>query len=199
MTEQELARTFWPGSRKELFIESVVLQMRSNLQHVKVGLMMPLSDGKLVGMPSWVGEGFDHIGKQDTLESSIKYTLELKEMSLYIHSTEDTPKASQTVFNVFLTAFSLRRDEQDENNDEVSDVNLHFVSYIPFTAEFWAWIGRHYRKTIFVRFETTQAELPSGQEKPSTTDTQMKLGEDGYEAARREATSKDHDAEFARA
>lgn len=194
MTEAELAKAFWPGSRKELFIESVTLQLRSNLQHVKVGLMMPLSDGKLVGMPGWVGEGFDHIGKEDSLETSIKYTLELHEMSMYIHSTEDTPKPAQTVFNVALTAFSLRRDEQDEKDDDLSDVNLHFVSYIPDTAEFWGWIRKYYRKSIFVRFETTQQDLPIPEAKP---DTQMKLGDAGYEEARKDATSKERDAEFA--
>lgn len=197
MTEAELAKTFWPGSRKELIVEAVsLLQNRAGEQRIKIGLMMPLSDGKLVGMPSWVGDGFDHIGKEDTLETSIKFALDLKEMSMYIHTTEDTEKPAQTVFNVMLSAFTLRRDPQDEGEEELADVCLHFVAYVPDNTQLWAWIRTHFRKSIFVRFETTQQELPLSQPQP---DKQMKLGDDDYESQRREATSKAHDQEFASA
>jgi hypothetical protein len=186
MTDAELAKCFFPSVRKELIIEAVsLLQNRAGEQRIKVGLVMPLSDGKLVGMPSWVGDGFDHIGKEDTLETAIKYALDLKEMSMFIHSTEDTPKPTHTIFNVMLTAFSLRRDPQDESEEELPDVALHFAAYVPDSTPFWAWLQKHFRKSIFVRFETTQQELPLSQPAP---DNQMKLGSDDYEAQRKEAT-----------
>lgn len=175
MTEQELARCFFPSTRKELVVSAVsLLQNRAGEQRIKIGLMMPLNDGRLVGLPTWIGEGYDHIGKEDTLETAIKYALDLKEMSLYAYTTPESDKPAQTVFNVTLTQFSLRRDPQDEEADDLADVALHFSAYVPDNTQFWSWVRTHFRKSIFVRFETTQAELPLGQV-PAQSQPQMSL------------------------
>lgn len=196
MTEAELARCFFPQTRKELLIETItLLQTRAGENRIKLGLMMPLSDGKLVGMPSWVGDSLDVIGREDSLESAVKFAVDLKEMTLTIYSTEDSQKPAQLAVAPLLNGFSLRRDPQEEEAEELSDINLHFVAYIGATTQLWGWFFVHFRKSIFVKFETTQADLPLEQ----TPDTQMKLGDDGYEEARKEATSKAHDKEFAQA
>lgn len=192
MTEAALARCFFPQVRKELIIETLsLLQTRAGESRIKLGLMMPLSDGKLVGMPSWVGDSLDIIGREDSLESAVKFDVNLKEMTLTIYSTEDSQKAAQLAVAPLLNAFTLRRDPQDDEDEELSDINLHFVAYVSATTELWGWFYRHFRKSIFTKFETTQADLPL----EPAPDTQMKLGD--YEAERKEATSKAHDAEFA--
>jgi hypothetical protein len=171
MTEAELARCFFPSARKELIIETLtLLQTRAGESRIKLGLVMPLGDGKLVGLPGWIGDSLDIIGREDSLESAVKFDVNLKEMTLTIYSTEDSQKPAQ-----------------------LSDVNLHFVAYVAANTELWGWFYKHFRKSIFTKFETTQADLPLAQ-----PDTQMKLGDD-HETERKEATSKAHDAEFARA
>lgn len=183
MTEAELARTFFPGSRKELLIESItLLQTRAGESRIKLGLVMPFSDGKLVGMPSWIGDSYDVIAKEDSLLTSDKWRHDLKEMTLIIYSTEDSQKPAQLAVAPLLNSFSLRRDPQDEGDEELSDVNLHFVAYIGATTQLWSWFYLHFRKSIFVKFETTQADLPLAQ-----PDKQMSL--DDHEAARKDATS----------
>jgi hypothetical protein len=193
MTDAELARCFFPQTRKEIIIETLaLLQTRAGENRIKLGLMMPLSDGKLVGMPSWIGDSLDIIGREDSLESAVKFDVNLKEMTLTIFGTEDSQKPAQLAVAPLLNAFQLRRDPQEDEDEELSDVNLHFVAYIGATTVLWSWFYTHFRKSIFTKFETTQADLPLEQ-----PDTQMKLGDDGYEAARKDATGKERDVEFA--
>lgn len=198
MTDAELAKTFWPGSRKELVVTAVqLLQNTAGEQRIKMAYMLPLGDGRLVGMPSWVGEGYDLIGKEGTRVKSIKYELDLKEMTMYIHTTEDIEKPAHTIFNVMLTGFVMSR--KPEKGDELSDVNLHFEAYMPDDRAFWSWIKLHFRASIFTRFDTTQQELPLEQA-PAIEEKQMKLSkDDGYEKERKQATSKSQDAQFANA
>jgi hypothetical protein len=192
MTEAELARCFFPQTRKEIIIETLtLLQTKAGENRIKLGLMMPLSDGKLVGMPGWIWDSLDIIGREDSLESAVKFDVNLKEMTLTIYTSEDSQKPAQLAVAPLPNAFQLCREPQ-EGKEEISDVNLHFVAYIGATTTLWSWFYTHFRKSIFTKFETTQADLPL--EKP---DTQMKLGDDGYEDARKDATSKVHDPEFA--
>jgi hypothetical protein len=196
MTEYELGKTFFAGARKEMIVEAVgLLETKAGEKRIKVALTMPLSDGKLVGMPGWLGASYDVIGKEDSLLMADKWGHDLKEMTLTIFSTEDSQKATQIAVAPLLNSFQLRRDPQDEEQEELSDVNLHFVAYVTANMELWRYFYGVHRKSIFVRFETTQQEL--FQEKAE--DKQMKLGEDEYEDARRDATSKARDAELARA
>jgi hypothetical protein len=172
MTDAELARCFFPQTRKELVVETLsLLQTRAGESRIKLGLMMPLSDGRLVGMPGWIGDSLDTIGREDSLESAIKFAVELKEMTLTIYTTEDAQKPAQLAVAPLINSFCLRRDPQ-EDAEEVSDVNLHFFAYVSATTELWGWFYRHFRHSVFVRFETTQADLPLV---PVQPDTQMSL------------------------
>jgi hypothetical protein len=180
-TDYELARTWFPGVRKELIIESLsLLQSKAGETRIKLGLVMPLSDGKLVGMPEWVGASYDVIGKEGSLLTADKWGHDLKEMTLTIFSTEDSQKAAQIAMCPLLNSFCLRRDPQDGDAEELSDVNLHFFAYVNATTTLWSWFYVHFHKSIFTKFETTQADLPLAQ-----PDKQMKLGEDDHEAARK--------------
>lgn len=198
MTDYELAKTFFPGVRKEMLISGItLLETKAGESRIKLALTLPLSDGKLVGMPSWLGASYDVIGKADSLLTSDKWGHEIKEMTWTAYATEDSPKPATLAVCPLMNSFQLKRATQDEAEDELSDVNLHFVAYLADSAPLWSWCRVHHRKSIFVKFETTQQELF---DQPAP-DTQMKLGDDkgDYEAARKDATSKARDAEFAQA
>lgn len=191
MTDYELAKTFFAGSRKELLIQSIgLLKTKAGENRIKVGLVMPLSDGKLVGMPNWVGDSFDVIGKADSLLVSDKWAHEIKEMTLTIYSTDDSQKPAQLAIAPLMNSFQLKREPQSEDAEELSGVCLHFVAYLTDNTQLWAWIRPHYRKSIYVKFETTQQELFE----QSKVEAQPTLD---YEAERAEACSPEHDSEFA--
>lgn len=196
MTEYELAKTWFPSARKELIISTVtLLQTKAGENRIKLGVTLPLSDGKLVGMPGWLGDSYDVIGKADSLLMSDKWGHEIKEMTWTAYSTEDSTKPAQLAVCPLMNSFQLKRGPQDEDAEELSDVCLHFVAYLTDSSPLWSWCRVNHRKSIFVKFETTQQEL--FEQKPD--DKQMKLGDDGYEEARKDATSKGRDSQFANA
>jgi hypothetical protein len=188
-----LEKTFFPSSRKQLLVETItLLKNPAGETRIKLGLAMPFDDGKLVGMPSWVGTAYDSIGKEDSFETTTKFNVELSEMKLFVFTGADSEKPAQTLSNVILKTFSISRGSEAEDAEELSDVSLHFTAYVPATLEAWGWLFRHYRQSIFVRFETTQMDLPLA-EKPA--DPQMTIPT--YEEERKAACAKEQDAEFA--
>jgi hypothetical protein len=197
MTEGNfLEKTFFPGVRKQLRVETIsLLTDRADINRIKVPFSMPLNDGKLTGIPAWLAEGYEHMAKEESQESSIKFAVQLSEMSLYLHTTEDIQHAAQTLFSVSLKDFKLEREETDEEDEELPELALAFVAIIPGNRKVWDWLYPYNKKNVYVRFDTTQPDLA---DKPKP-DTQMRLGDDGYDAARKDATSKAHDADFARA
>lgn len=200
MTEGNfLEKTFFPGTRKQLRVETIqLLTDRADVSRIKVAFSMPLDDGKLTGMPAWIADGYEHMAKEESQESSIKFAVQLSEMSLYMHTTEDIAHAAQTLFSVTMKDFKLDRDDTDEEDDEVAEMAIYFVAYIPGNRKVWDWLYPYNKKNVYVRFDTTQPDLA---DKPKPADSQMKLGDDkgDYEAARKDATSKARDAEFAQA
>jgi hypothetical protein len=200
LTAFELARTWFPGVRKELIIKLIQLhKTRAGTNQIRLSVVMPLGDGKLVGMSSWLGASYDVIGKEDSLLTFEKWGHEITEMVWTIYTADDSPRPSQTSTCPLMRSFTLRRGKQDGDDEDLADINLQFEAYLTDSTELWAWCRKHYREPIFVKFETTQKEL--FEEKP-VDDKQMTLGEtakedpDEFEEARREATSKAHDPEF---
>lgn len=196
-SDYELAKTWWPGVRKEILIEQItLLETKAGEKRIKLGVKMPLGDGRLVGMPSWIGDSYDVIAKEDSLLTSDKWGHTIKEMTLNIFRTDDGQKVSQLCSAPLMAAFQLKRDPQSDDDEEVSELNLHFVIYVVASHKLWSWLYEVRGLSIYVRFETTQKELPLGE----VDDKQMKLGEnkDAFEDERQEATSPEHDDEFAR-
>lgn len=194
LTDYELAKTFFPETRKELLVQNILLLDFKDTKRIKLGVSMPLADRKVVGMPTWIGDSFDVMAREGSLLTTDKFGHDIKEMTLTIFPTDDSPKPVQLATAPLLTAFSLRRGS-DEDDGELGEPTLHFTIYISATIKLWNWLYGVHRQSIYVRFETTQAELPLNQ----VDDKQMKLGEEDHEAARKQATSKSQDAQFANA
>lgn len=190
-----LGKTFFPGSRKEIKLNKIEgLRDKEGNPRIKVELIMSLADGKQVGMPSWIGEAYDHLGKQDTLETSTTFDAQMEGMSLYIHELPESKDPAKTAFSCMFANFRMTREGDDEKTDELGDVALKFVAYIPGDKRLWTWLYDYNKAKLWIRFECTQAELiPDAAPKQ---ETQLPLGGDDFEAQRQEATSKAHDAEF---
>lgn len=193
----DFCKTFYPGARKKLLVQGIsLLQSSEGEKRIRMELVMPFGDGALVGTPTWIGEAYDHLSKEDTVERFTRFEMDLDGMSMFVFATEDQEKPMQTLYNVTLSDFSMVRKKQGDDEDELTDVTLKFVAKVPSNPKLWQWIYPYHRGSIFVRHESTQADLPIEVVKP---DTQMKLGDEGYGEQRREATSKAHDPEFAQA
>jgi hypothetical protein len=192
LTASYLSKTFFPGSRKQLRVQNIqLLTDKAGVNRIHLRLLMSLADNKLVGIPSWVAEAYDHMAEEESQEVSTKFAVDLDEMTMYIHTTEDIDRHALTAFSVKLKNFKLTREKTDEEDEELPDLALCFEAYLPDNRAAWHFFYDYGKKYIFVRFDTTQPEL-----KPKE-DKQMKLVGDDHEAQRKEATSPKHDAEFA--
>lgn len=197
MTQAEMAKLFFPGSRRGYEVIDIgLLQTAKGEKRIKMEISTSFADGKTVSMPSYLGEPFERLAKQDSVERFSKLDLEFEAMSLFIYTTEDHQKTAQTLYNVHCSSFTMVREKLKEGAEEVPDVSLKFVATAPSNPGFWNWIYPYHRNHFFVRFEPTQSDLSEGKQKEKAAD-QMKLGDDGYESARKNATSKERDAEFA--
>jgi hypothetical protein len=196
MTDYERAKMFFPQTRKELHVQDIsLLETAAGEKRIRLELIMPFGDEKLVGMPSYIGDEYDHLAKEESVARYSTLNLKFEAMSFFVYTTEDHDKVAQTLYNVHMASFTMNREKQKEGSDVLSDVYMKFVALVPSNPKLWGWLYPYHRNSIFVRFESTQAEIEPEQE--AEPDKQLKLGDDGYGAARKNATSKERDAEFA--
>lgn len=200
MTSYELAKTFFPSCRKLLIPKQISLlqtrgtETRKGETRIKINFAMPLDDGKQVGMPSWVGDEYDTMAREGSMLTYKKWGHEITEMTTTFYTADDSPKPSLVAPCPLFQAFTMQR--SGAKDDDLPGINLHFEVYMNDSTEAWSWFRRNYRQATYGLFQTTQMELPVTSSAP---DTQMKLGDDNYEAARKDATSKAHDRELSRA
>lgn len=193
-SDYELAKTFFPETRKEIITQAVtLLETKAGEKRMKLLMVMPLEDDKLVGMPTWIGDSYDVICKDGSLLSADKWSHAIKDMTLNTFATDDGERVKHLISAPLLNNFTLQRGKRGEEDDSMPEIYLQFVAYVVASQPLWTWFYEKRGQSIYIRFETTQKELPLAEDK------QLKLGDDGYEDARREATSKAHDPEFAQA
>lgn len=199
MTDYELAKTFFPGTRKELITQSVqLLETRAGEKRLKLSLIMPLVDDKLVGMPSWIGDSFDVICKEGSLLTEDKWGHKIKDMVSTIFNTDDADRSKFVVNTPLLVGFSLQRKKAGGDEDNLPDIYLHFYGYLVASQQLWNWFYEKRGNSMWVNFETTQKELPLGENKQmNLTDAEQEAQQ--RDADRKEAISQAHDEEFARA
>jgi hypothetical protein len=209
MTNQEMARTFFPGVRKEVFVNEIsLLESRAGEVRIRLKLRMPLSDGKQTGMPEWVGIPYEHMVREGSVEGCTKYTHELPEMALFCHTNETQTKPSQSLLKGLLSNFSMKRGPDADDGEELGGIWLEFAAHIPDNSEAWSWFYRH-RKPIWMRFESMQMDLPLNP-KPAESDQLPLMGKlitekgivdtgpvgDQFDGERRQDLSPARDAEF---
>lgn len=158
LTPYELAKTFFPGCRKANILKQVtLLQTKADEKRQKILFSMPLGDGKQVGMPSWLGDGYDTMVREGSTLKFIKWDHDISEMSMTIFATDDGKRPTMMVVCPKLTSFTLRRGTEDDEN--LAEVYLQFEIYANDSAELWNWARLNHRHTTYCLFETTQMEL----------------------------------------
>lgn len=144
--------TFFPGSNRRVILGSPTLQTTS--RRVCIPIRMPLSGESFTGMPDWIGESFAAVSKY--LTEASPQVQQIAGVTLAFHN--DAPKGelfappSAKAPSCELKAFSVCR---VEDPDEDPTIELQFKSYIPFTRDFWDWIGQMAGHEVYMAFPSS--------------------------------------------
>lgn len=172
MDNSDMAKLFYPGVRKAVFVQGIsLLETTEGEKRIRLEMSME-DDGRLIGMPFYFADPYEHIAKADSVEKFSKLELDFEAMSLYLYTTEDHDKSAQVLFNVKMGSFMMVRGIG--NKDEAADVSIKFVAKVPSNPKLWSWLYAYHRATVFIRFEPTQADISDAQAK-AQPDKQMKL------------------------
>lgn len=156
-------KTFFPGTRKEIRIESVQLHSdKSDVQKIKLVLSMPLDDGKQVGMPSWIHDDYARLATVGCEAGSVKYPdMALKEMTLDCFEDFGADNHSKRLLSPNMNSFSMQRGDKIDK-ESPTPVWLEFTAYVDFSTSIWAWLPQVFRPgSVWMRFECTQQEIPA--------------------------------------
>jgi len=140
--------TFFPGSSRRVVLGSPTLQTSN--RRICLPVTMPLSDGSVVGMPDWLGIAFEQVSKH--CKTFIPEIEQLVDLTLAFDN--DKPKGelfeapSAKVPAAEIRKFVVLRAGEPED----PEVELHFKAYIPFTRDFWGWIGEMAGHEVFMGF-----------------------------------------------
>ncbi len=155
--------SFFPRTRKELFLTSITaLANSAGEKRLKLGITMPMMDGKLVGMPEWLSEPFIRVQKSDLGVESVKSIVELDGMTLRMFSTDQSEEPILELPGALLKSFIVRRVSNGNSSGEVSDAELAFQIYTTWNRKVWNFGWTHFHSTCFCNFISTQASLSFG-------------------------------------
>ena len=134
--------SFFPGTHRRITIGSPTKQCSNG--RIVFLIQMPLSGESFVGMPDWVGAGFEAVSKSFT-----EVEPEVQQVSdLVLAFNNDKPASelfaphSAKAPGSELKGFKIVR----VGDPEDSAVELQFKAFVPFTRDFWAWIRRDGRQ-----------------------------------------------------
>ncbi len=184
------ATTFFPGSNRRVILGSPTLQTTS--RRVCIPIRMPLTGESFTGMPDWIGTAYEAVSKylteaspevQEISDTTLAFFNDAPSGELFAPPSAKVPASTLKGFSV------TRVDDPDED----PEVELQFKAYIPFTRNFWAWVGEMAGKEVHMAFPSSlggTVTITRPSEKPPLYD------DPEMEADRVEALKPEHDAEF---
>lgn len=182
------ATTFFPGSNRKVILGSPTLQTTS--RRVCIPIRMPLTGESFQGMPDWIGTAYEAVSRY--LTEASPDVQQVADVTLGFYNDKPTGELfappSAKVPSSEIKNFSVTRVGDPDGDPEVE---LQFKAFIPFSRDFWNWIGEMAGKEVYMAFPSslggTVAVKP--QTKPLYDDPEMK-------AERQEAVKAEHDEEF---
>ena len=187
--------TFFSGADCRVILGSPTLQTTN--RRVSIPIRMPLNGETFGSMPSWVGTAYQAVSRYLTEASpevqqvaglTLAFYNEKREGEMFSAPSAKAPGCELKAFTV------MRVGDPDPDTDP--EVELHFKAYIPYTRDFWEWIGEMAGKEVQMAFPASVGQEQVGNR--ATNGTKPLYDDDDLEAERREALKPEHDAEFAR-
>ena len=143
--------SFFPGTHRRITIGSPTKQCSNG--RIVFPIQMPLSGESFVGMPDWVGAGFEAVSKSFT-----EVEPEVQQVSdLVLAFNNDKPAGelfappSAKAPGSELKGFKIVR----VGDPEDPAVDLQFKAFVPFTRDFWAWIGEMAGNEVYMAFPSS--------------------------------------------
>lgn len=204
MSNDERVQTFFPNQRKHVKVlpGGTGPGKTGDVRYIQLALKMELSDGKLVGMPDYIGQAYAVLAKEGSLLDSPKVLVTLSGVSIALYATEKSADASLEVEECVLSKFVMTR-EKAKKEGEMDPIHLRFVlqtnGWVP---KLWKWLGDNFQSEFWIGFGGTQMTLeligPAAvDEEDEEEPAQMQLTEaEQLEKDRKEATSPAMDSVF---
>ncbi len=145
--------TFFPSADRKVILGSPTLQSTS--RRICLPVRMPLTGQSFVGMPEWISTAFESVSQYLTEATPQVEQIADVNLSFFNHPRGElfeTP--SVKVPQCELKKFVVVRVSDGENDDAVE---LHFKAYLPFTRDFWAWIGEMAGHEVIMAFPSSLA------------------------------------------
>lgn len=162
-------QTFFPNSRKEVALHSGGTGLLAD-KRINLAVVMPLADGRILGMPGWLSDEYVLVSKEDgsTERTTNMAQLEGVEVSLYANDTQQEPILKLDSCSVQKFQFVKGKNKK---NGALGSVNLHFnISTISFNKKLWDLIPDYNNATLFAVFSGTQMTMSFG--KPREVDSE---------------------------
>ena len=142
---------FFAGTFRRVVIGSPTKQCSNG--RIVFALQMPLSGESFVGMPTWIGEGFDAVKASFTeVEPEVQ---QVSDLELAFHNDKPAGELfappSAKVPGSELKGFKITR----VGDPEDPKIELQFKAFAPFTRDFWIWIGEMAGKEVYMGFPTS--------------------------------------------
>ena len=146
-------QTFFSSADRKVILGSPTLQSTS--RRICVPVRMPLSGQSFVGMPDWISTAFESVSQY--LTEATPQVEQIADVNLSFFNDPrgelfETP--SVKVPQCELKKFVVVRVPDGENEDMVE---LQFKAYLPFTRDFWEWIGEMAGHEVIMAFPSSLA------------------------------------------
>jgi hypothetical protein len=158
----EKVETFFPNQRKRMLLKAAgtgPLMGSDKQRRIKLALKMALDDGKLVGMPSYIADGYNALAKEDSVLDGPKVLIELDGMNCAFFTTDKTKDSSIKIEGCMLHSFHVER-EKPKKDGEAPPIFLYFTlktnGWIP---KLWTWLADNLNAEFWMQFESTSMSL----------------------------------------
>lgn len=173
---------FFPKKRRR--VDLIRPTMKRNAQkekRISLQFSMPMTSDNLVGMPDYIGQGFEAIGKENSsmLKAEIGTELDAMNIRFFQLSEKDERPEKQVdlrLIGALLSAFNLSKNP-GRGDVPQKDVMLTFKVTVPFKSYIWQWAGDRAGDTLFAEFESTQQTFEAAAKRDSEDDEQMDFAE----------------------
>jgi hypothetical protein len=143
--------SFFPGTHRRITIGSPTKQCSNG--RIVFPIQMPLTGESFIGMPDWIGAGFNAV--RDSFTEVEPETQQVGDLVLAFNNDKPAGELfappSAKVPGSELKGFKIVRVGDPDN----PNIELQFKAFAPFTRDFWAWIGEMAGKEVYMAFPSS--------------------------------------------
>ena len=160
------------GNQRKVLLSTATLlvgKAPTKAKRIKMKYRMPLSGGKIVGMPDWITAAMTFVAQSHDI-----VTPQVELSGFDINFSDDNLFAKgATASKCDLRKFVI----MENGPSKEPDVEMQFVIYAPFTKSLWNWCGQYAGEEFFAEFTAVAVEEAAGGDLELTGDEEEEEGE----------------------